>query len=77
MPSSFQFLIQLVQHHISAQRTQWPALRHALRRRLESAVLHDPGVQVFVYQRDYPPVLHRPRQHLNQFAVVHCVKVGL
>ncbi len=38
---------------------------------------HSSVVSTRLFMSAYPPIFDRSRQHLNQFAVVHCVKVLL
>ena len=70
----FEFLVQLVEHDVAQQRTQWTTLRRALLAHLKDSFVHYAASKVFVYQTHHPTVLYRAAEDFYELAMAHRVE---
>ena len=72
--SSFQFMIQLIQHDVTKHRTERPSLRYTDLCVLKSAPFHCSRSEILVDEGQYPSILDIPCQYFHQLRLVHGIK---
>jgi hypothetical protein len=74
MSASFKLLVQLVEHYIAQQWTEWAALWRTLLAWLKQTVGDDTCIEILVYQTDYSSVLYRPSEYFYKSTMTYRIE---